>query len=240
MHISDDLDITSRPKRAAGNFYGRRKAQPLTKLQEQAYQDLLPKLRLDLSKPSPTHLSNLFNHSPKEIILEIGFGGGEHLLHRAKLHEDIGFIGCEPFINGIAKAAAGIQRDKLTNITLYDEDATELLKWLPTNSLSRLDLFYPDPWPKKRHWKRRFLNKENLGQFHRVLKVGGEFRFASDIESYVNWTLAHVTKQGGFSWQVNNADDWHQPWDEWISTRYEQKALREGRVPAYFIFNKKV
>ena len=172
-------------------------------------------------------------------MLEIGFGGGEHLVHRASLHPELGFVGCEPFVNGMAKAVSAIAEGKLTNIRLFGEDATALLDWLPDAALSRIDLLYPDPWPKKRHWKRRFVNAGNVKRFHRVLRPGGEFRFASDIENYVNWTLRHVLDHGGFEWTALHPDDWHQPWDEWISTRYEQKAVREGRTPAYFIFRRK-
>ena len=199
---------------------------------------------LDLETPPPDRLSDIFPHSPETIVLEIGFGGGEHLFHRAMLHPEIGFIGCEPFVNGMAKAARSVEEKKLTNIRFYDEDATDLLNWLPAESLSRIDLLYPDPWPKKRHWKRRFLNADNVSRFYRLLKTGGEFRFASDIESYVNWGLRHVLdfkpgEGGGFNWTAQMPADWNDPWDEWISTRYEQKAIREGRKPAYFIFAKR-
>ena len=227
------------PIRAAGNFYGRRKAKPLKSLQAAALENTLPALRITLDEPAPNDLKTLFPHEPSEAVLEIGFGGGEHLVHRAKLHPEIGFIGCEPFINGMAKAANKINEFDLKNVRLYDEDATDLLNWLPDASLSRIDLLYPDPWPKKRHWKRRFLNADNVVRFARVLKQGGQFRFASDIESYVNWGLRHVLDHGGFNWMAQKASDWHDPWPEWISTRYEQKAIREGRTPAYFIFERK-
>jgi tRNA (guanine-N7-)-methyltransferase len=125
------------------------------------------------------------------------------------------------------------------SIRLYDEDATALLDWLPPDSLAGIDLLYPDPWPKKRHWKRRLLNVENVKRFHRLLRPDSEFRFACDIESYVNWSLRHVFDHGGFEWTAQSAVDWHEPWEEWISTRYEQKAIREGRTPAYFIFSKR-
>jgi tRNA (guanine-N7-)-methyltransferase len=234
----------SHPTRAAGNFYGRRKAKRLKAAQAEAREAVLPHLRIDLTNSAPADLAELFEHGPRAINLEIGFGGGEHLLHSAKLFPEEGHIGCEPFINGMAKATLGIEASGITNIRLYDEDATELLDWLPDNCLSRIDLFYPDPWPKKRHWKRRFLNGDNVKRFYRTLGDGGSFRFASDIESYVNWGLRHVADfkddgGGRFEWMALKASDWHEPWPEWISTRYEQKALREGRRPAYFIFEKR-
>ena len=226
----------------AGNFFGRRKAKPLKGAQEEALQRLYPELKIDLSAACPQPLETLFSSHeqvPQGFVLEIGFGGGEHLIHRAKLHPEQGFIGCEPFINGMAKAVRAIADGKLTNIRLFGEDATLLLDWLPDASLSRIDLLYPDPWPKKRHWKRRFVNPGNVKRFHRLLKPGGEFRFASDIESYVNWTLRHVHDHGGFDWTAMHPDDWRTPWEEWLSTRYEQKAIREGRTPAYFIFRRR-
>ncbi len=241
--IDPDADDTGRPERAAGNFFGRRKAKTLKNDQARALAELLPKLRLDLDQPAPKNLAGLFPTNPRTIVLEIGFGGGEHLIHRAKLHPETGFIGCEPFVNGMAKAALAIEQNDIENIRLYDEDATQLLDWLPDQSVSRIDLLYPDPWPKRRHWKRRFLNQDNVVRFSRILETSGEFRFASDIEHYVNWGLRHVMDfkgddGAGFEWTANKANDWHEPWPEWISTRYEQKAIREGRPPAYFIFRR--
>lgn len=222
----------------AGNFYGRRKAKALKASQARAVEALLPELSIDIDAPCPASLAALFGHAPQQVFLEIGFGGGEHLVHRARSLPQAGFIGCEPFINGMAKAVAAIEAEGITNIRLYGEDATGLLDWLPGASLAGIDLLYPDPWPKKRHWKRRFVNDGNLARFHRVLVPGGRFRFASDIESYVNWTLGHVLKHGGFEWTATRAADWHEPWQGWLSTRYEQKAIREGRRPAYLVFER--
>ncbi|MCB1384828.1 MAG: tRNA (guanosine(46)-N7)-methyltransferase TrmB [Nitratireductor sp.] len=224
----------------AGNFYGRRKAKPLKPAQRDAMARSFPALRLDITAPCPDDLAALFAPAARfdGYGLEIGFGGGEHLIHRAGLHGELGLLGCEPFVNGMAKAVRDIAAGGIGNIRLFGEDATLLLDWLPDRCLDRIDLYYPDPWPKKRHWKRRFVNAGNLARFHRVLKPGGEFRFACDIESYVNWTLRHVIAHGGFSWTAERADDWRRPWPEWLSTRYEQKAVREGRAPAYFIFSR--
>ena len=148
------------------------------------------------------------------------------------------FIGVEPFINGLAKMLGKIEDDALTNVRLYNDDATQLLDWLPDACLDRIDLLYPDPWPKRRHWKRRFVNRANLDRFWRVLKPGGRFRFASDIDTYVNWTLLRVSEQGKFAWTATSSKDWNTPWQGWLRTRYEAKAVREGRTPCYLVFEK--
>jgi tRNA (guanine-N7-)-methyltransferase len=122
------------------------------------------------------------------------------------------------------------------NLRVYDDDATRLLDWLPPASLSGIDLLYPDPWPKKKHWKRRFVGPANLGRFARVLKPGGRFRFASDIDTYVNWTLLHCRRHGALEWLAEEAPDWNSPYEGWPGTRYEAKALREGRQPSYLTF----
>jgi tRNA (guanine-N7-)-methyltransferase len=132
-----------------------------------------------------------------------------------------------------------IDQKGLRNIRLYDRDATELLDWLPDGSLDGIDLLYPDPWPKRRHWKRRFVNEENLDRFFRLLKEGGAFRFASDIDHYVNWTLRHFMSHPGFEWLADGPNDWREPFAHWQSTRYEQKAIKAGRQPAYLRFRKK-
>jgi tRNA (guanine-N7-)-methyltransferase len=173
------------------------------------------------------------------VRLEIGFGGGEHLVDESRAHPAIGFIGVEPFLNGLAKAVAAIVDLGLENVRLFGGDATGLLDWLPPASLDRIDLLYPDPWPKKRHWKRRFVSPENLDRFARVLATGGVVRFASDIESYVAWTLVHFTRRPDFAWAAERADDWRRPFPGWRGTRYEEKALAAGRKPAYLEFRRK-
>ena len=199
-------------------------------------EELLPTLCLDPTSTSPKTIAELFPNPASRYQLEIGFGGGEHLAHQADKHRDVAFIGVEPFINGMAKMLGEIQDRKLENVLLFDDDATQLLDWLPENSLDQIDLLYPDPWPKKRHWKRRFISQVNLARFVRVLKPGGLFRFASDIDTYINWTLGHVHTQGDFVWQAEASADWNNPWDGWIRTRYEAKAIREGRPPCYLEF----
>jgi tRNA (guanine-N7-)-methyltransferase len=199
---------------------------------------LLPKLALDLDRPAPSDLSTLFPVPVDSVRLEIGFGGGEHMIAQAEAHPRSGFIGVEPFVNGMAKALAAIEHKQLANIRLHFGDATFMLEWLPPGSLAGVDLIYPDPWPKKRHWKRRFVQDRSVVEIARVLRPGGEFRFASDIPDYAAWTLAHLNRSHDFVWTAERADDWRAPWPGFSSTRYEAKAKREGRVPCYLVFRK--
>lgn len=221
-----------------GAFFGRRKGHKLRKQQAELYEELLPKLSLDIAQPAPRDLASIFSFTPEKLQLEIGFGGGEHLLHEARKHPTTGFIGCEPFINGMAKMLAVISNEKIPNIRLHASDALYLLEWLPEHSLDRIDILYADPWPKKRHWKRRFISDENVVRLARVLKRGGSLRFASDIDTYVEWTLVRLLWNKDFHWLAEKADDWRLPWAGFPGTRYEQKALREGRKPAYLEFRR--
>ncbi len=228
---------TEQPKRrGGGSFFGRRHGKPLRPQQIDALEHLLPGLKLDLSQPATTDLSSLFQTQVKHVRLEIGFGGGEHLLHESARFPETGFIGVEPFINGMAKMVSTLNAKPQGNLRLFDEDAALLLDWLPDASLSGIDLFYPDPWHKSRHHKRRFVSDANLKKMARVLKPGSLFRFASDIEGYVNWTLLHVESNGCFEFIATSADDWRKPYEAWPGTRYEAKAFREGRTPAYLTF----
>lgn len=226
--------------RANEAFFGRRQGKRLSPNQRACINELLPILRLDLSHPAPSELRSLFSDTVTEIRLEIGFGGGEHLLYEMEHFPGTGFIGVEPFINGLAKLLTALAKRKpyQNHLRLYDDDATHLLDWLPEKSLDGIDLFYPDPWPKKKHWKRRFINTWNLDRFARILKRNGQFRFTSDVDTYINWTLHHCLHHNDFEWQANNPQDWLSPYPLWIKTRYEAKALREGRKPAYLTFIK--
>ena len=219
-------------------FYGRRKGHALKRQQATLIETLLPKLAVDLVSRAPEIIASLFPHGPLATWLEIGFGGGEHLVARAMAHPELGFIGCEPFVNGMAKALASIDERKLQNIRLHHGDATEVLAWLPSGSLARFDLMYPDPWPKRRHWKRRFVQDQSIAAIARIVRAQGEFRFASDIPDYVGWTLARVMRSPHFTWTAERADDWRRPWPGFTSTRYEAKARRQGRVPCYLIFKR--
>ena len=226
------------PSRSTEAFFGRRKGKPLREKQAEGLATLLPQLKLDLANPAPKTIESLYDFSVERMRLEIGFGGGEHLIHRAAENPSTGFIGVEPFVNSMAKLLTSVEEQGLRNIRLYDDDATQVLDWLPDASIDQIDLLYADPWPKRKHWKRRFVSQVNLERFHRVLKPGATFCFASDIDTYVNWTLIHCRDHGGFSWQAEQASDWLTPYAGWPGTRYENKARREGRSSAYLTFVK--
>jgi len=198
---------------------------------------LLPRLALDLSRPPPPDLRALFDGAD-EVRLESGFGGGEHLISEAERSPRIGFIGIEPFVNGMAKALAAIDQRRLANIRLHHGDATDVIAWLPDAGLMRFDLLYPDPWPKRRHWKRRFVQDASTAQIARILRRGGEFRFATDWPDYAAWTLQVLARSRDFAWTAERADDWRLPWPGFTATRYEAKARRQGRVPCYLIFRR--
>ncbi len=226
------------PSQRQGAFFGRRKGHALKPRQAALFDTLLPKLALDLDRPAPPDLPTLFDGAG-EVRLESGFGGGEHLIAEAERSPETGFIGIEPFINGMAKALAAIDDRGLTNIRLHHGDATDVLAWLPNAGLARFDLLYPDPWPKRRHWKRRFVQQNSIAQIARVVRGGGEFRFVTDWPDYAAWTLRHLARAPDFEWTAERADDWRLPWPGFTSTRYEAKAKREGRVPCYLIFRRR-
>jgi tRNA (guanine-N7-)-methyltransferase len=230
-----DDGATARPH---GSFFGRRKGHKLRSHQADLIERLLPRLSLDIAKPCPPDLADLFDPPADEIRLEIGFGGGEHLIAEARAFPKVGFIGCEPYVNGMAKILTQIEAHDIGNIRLFAGDAAELLAWAPQHSLARLDLIHPDPWPKRRHWKRRFVQDATIAAMARVLKPGGEFRFVSDIADYCAWTLAHLARSSDFCWTADRASDWRLPWADYTMTRYGRKAEREGRDATYLRFRK--
>lgn len=224
---------------ARRNFYGRRHGKTLKPLQKQALSQDLAGLTLagvtrdENPNRDPRDLGALFGDAP--VWLEIGFGGGEHLVHQAGLHRGVGFVGCEPFVNGVAMLLRKLSGAEVSNVRLHPGDVRDLLEVLPDRSISRCFLLYPDPWPKKRHHRRRAVTPEYLGPLARVMAEGAEFRIATDIPDYVRQSLEEVPK-AGFTWTAERAEDWRAPWPDWLSTRYEQKALREGRTPHYLTF----
>ncbi len=168
-----------------------------------------------------------------DLWLEIGFGAGEHLLATAASSPDIGLIGCEPFLNGMARAVSDLATADLDNIRLHLGDAGEIVDQLPAASLGRVFIYYPDPWPKRRQRKRRFLSDAMLARLARVMRQGAELRFATDIDDMCGWALARVLRSPDFSWSATSAVDWRTPWLGWVETRYEQKAKAEGRRSCY-------
>jgi len=232
------------PRAPWRNFYGRRKGKHLRDSQE-AYlaQDL------DALSPGPVDwganphrtpldLRGLFGDRP--VWLEIGFGGGEHMVHQAARNPQVGIIGCEPYINGVAMLLGKIRDAGVTNLRVHPGDVRDMFDVLPPASIDRAFLLYPDPWPKRRHHRRRFVTPEYLDPLSRVLAPGAIFRVATDIPDYVRQALEQIMPRPDFDWLSEGPDDWRTPWDDWTRTRYEHKALREGRTPHYLTFRRTI
>ena len=222
------------------NFYGRIHGKTLRPSQKKYLDDLAglspgPVGWDENPDREPLDLTTLFGEKP--LWLEIGFGGGEHMVHQATENPDVGLIGAEPYINGVAMLLGKIRKAGADNIRVHPGDARDLMDVLPDGMVAKAFLLYPDPWPKKKHHRRRFVTPEHLEPLHRILTPGAEFRIATDIPDYVRQALEEVPR-AGFEWLAEHPDDWRKPWDGWISTRYEQKALREGRKPHYLTFRK--
>jgi tRNA (guanine-N7-)-methyltransferase len=232
--------LTNRPTQSERPLrsYGRRKARPLSERKGRLLEKLLPELRVPLDVAAPSPLGGLFAVPVVDVWLEIGFGSGEHLIWQAEHHLTVGFIGCEPFINGVTSLLGNIDALGLKTIRVHDGDAREVLDWLPEGSLGRVFLLFPDPWPKKRHHKRRLLTPETVAQLARVLRSGGEFRFASDDGDYAGEALRFTLANGAFIWTAASAEDWRTRPPDWPETRYEWKALSAGRKPAYLSFRR--
>lgn len=162
---------------------------------------------------------------PRPTVLEIGFGGGEHLVAQAAANPEARFVGVEPFLNGVASCLRHIEDSGVTNVRLHQGDARDVLARLPDAALDRVDILFPDPWPKKRHWKRRLIQTDFVAELARVLKPAGEARFATDWAHYAAWTLEAFTRDGRFVWTAERAADWRAPWPGHVTTRYEQKRL---------------
>lgn len=227
------------PKRPHRNFYGRLKGKTLKASQKTYLEEDLDRLSPGAvdwdSNPERTPLDLVQRFGAKPVWLEVGFGGGEHLVHQAQQNPQVGIIGAEPYINGVAMLLGKIRRAGVENLAVYPGDARDLMDVLPRQSLERAFLLYPDPWPKSRHHRRRFVTPEHLEPLASALKPGAVFRVATDIEDYVRQALQEIPRCG-FDWTARRPGDWRAPWDDWIATRYEQKALREGRTPHYLTF----
>jgi len=219
--------------------FGRRKGHKLSPRQEHLVATMLPRLQPDLSRPPPEPLTSLFNTPAEGVWLEIGFGAGEHLLWQARNNLRAGLIGCEPYINGVAKVLAAVEEEALPNIAVYPDDALALLDWLPPAALDRAFILFPDPWPKRRHRRRRFLRAENIAALARVMRPGAELRFATDIGDYARTALIAFRREGSFHWTAQRPSDWRSRPDDWPQTRYEGKALAAGRRCYYFRFQRR-
>ena len=235
--VAGEHDRPQGDQRRRGMIYGRRSGHKLRPTQASLLDTLLPELRLDPDGlPSP--LTGAFSSPVTQIWLEIGFGGAEHLLWHARRNPSVGMIGVEPFINGVAKLISAIDAEKLGNIRVFDGDARLLLEALPPASLDRAFVLFPDPWHKKRHHKRRIVNSDTLSRLAQALKPGAELRLASDIPDYIRWMMEHARHVPALAWLAEHPEDWRARPADWPQTRYEQKALREGRTPVYLRFRR--
>jgi tRNA (guanine-N7-)-methyltransferase len=218
-------------------LYGRRRGKTLRKGQRLLVEQDLPKLTIPLDG-GLIDLGALFSPTIKEYWLEIGFGGGEHLAWQAEQHPNIGIIGCEPFLNGVAMLLGKLKEAGVANVRIHNEAAELLIEELPAASLTRVFLLFPDPWPKSSHAKRRFVSHANIAALARVLKKGGEFRIATDHTNYGAWILWHMLQSKEFVWLAENPDDWRAQGADWPPTRYERKAVEKGLHPVYYRFRR--
>lgn len=223
--------------------FGRRTGRSMSARQAMLWDSVLPTCALDLSHQAPAYPAALFKTpslaSPvSEIWLEIGFGGGEHLVWQATHNTGVGIIGCEPFRDGVIKVLAAIEAQKLQNVRVHADDARDVLRWLPAGSIARAFVLFPDPWPKRKHQKRRLVNTTLLAALARVLRPGGHLRLGTDIADYARTMLMAAQNEPRLRWLAETADDWRVRPDDWPQTRYEAKAVREGRSSCYLIFQR--
>ena len=219
-------------------FYGRRRGRPLRIGQRERRAMLLPQLTFALPEAGSLDPASLFPTPPREIWLEIGFGGGEHLAAQAEQHPDIGFIGCEVFENGVAKLLTEIERRDLRNVRILADDVRPLLAALAPRSLGRVFILFPDPWPKIRHHKRRLVATPTLDRLAELMTDAAELRLATDDPSYQSWMLEHATTHPAFAWTARRPGDWRERPADWPATRYEEKARKAGRTPAFLRFQR--
>lgn len=219
--------------------FGRRRGRTPSPRQQDLLDRVLPGLELDLKTPPPADLRELFHDSVTSLAIEIGFGGGEHLLWQAGHDPQTGYIGCEPFEDGVIKVLSGIEDAGLANIRLHADDARDVLRWLPPASLDAAYVLFPDPWPKVRHRKRRLVNPQTLDLLARVLKPGARLRLGTDIADYARTMLIALDKVEKFAWNAASPADWRDRPADWPPTRYEQKALREGRRCYFFTLHRR-
>lgn len=234
-------------------FYGRRKGKKLKPSREVLLDAFLPKVRLNVTGEN-VDPATCFSVPVKSVWLEIGFGGGEHLAEQSAQRPDTGFIGAEVFVNGVSsllthltgKERSGdvdenveLKAGRVDNVRVHDNDVRDILPKFKDGAFERIYVLFPDPWPKRKHANRRFIGPKNLPVLARLLKSGGELRIASDDMNYIRWSLEHLMKSDDFEWTAKTADDWRKPPADWVNTRYELKALSQGKKPVYLIFGRK-
>jgi tRNA (guanine-N7-)-methyltransferase len=213
--------------------YGRIKSRPIKPRQAALVETLLPQIRAPQGAFDPQSLMP----AAREVWLEIGFGGGEHMASQAARSPDVLIIGAEPFLNGVASAVRHVAEQDLKNVRIQDGDARELMAHLPDASIARVFILFPDPWPKARHHKRRIVQADVLAELARVLRPGGGLRFATDVIGYADWALERVLASPDFRWPAQRADDWRKAPADHITTRYEEKRLGDCE-PVFFDFER--
>ena len=218
-------------------IYGRRQGRRLRPGRERLLAEKLPALQIRLPENGRLDPATVFE-PPRPLWLEIGFGGGEHLAWQAGTHPEIGLIGCEPFIEGVAKLVSLVEAECLDNVRIVVDDARLLLDALPDHSLERIFVLFPDPWPKARHHKRRLINRVTAGEFARLLVPGGELRLATDDMSYARAILLALLPEPRLEWLAERPHDWRERPPDWPPTRYEEKAIGAGRAPVYLRFRR--
>ncbi|HEX6013548.1 MAG TPA: tRNA (guanosine(46)-N7)-methyltransferase TrmB [Geminicoccaceae bacterium] len=225
------------PQQPRRQIHGRRQGPKLRPGLRRLIEERLPALGLSV-EPGGAALDPLalFADPPRAVWLEIGFGGGEHLATQAAAHPDVGFLGVEPFLNGVAKLLRSLDDRGLHNVRVLMDDARLLLKALPGAAIERAFVLFPDPWPKLRHHKRRIVNPETAADLARVIRPGGELRLATDDPDYARWMLAALLAEPRFTWTAERAADWREPPPDWVPTRYEAKARAAGRQPVFLRF----
>ncbi|MEQ9123453.1 MAG: tRNA (guanine(46)-N(7))-methyltransferase TrmB [Alphaproteobacteria bacterium] len=228
--------MTAEPSDERPRFYGRRRGRPLRPNRERLVETLLPRLAAPNPAAGPVRPAAMFDRPMSAYWLEIGFGGGEHLVWQASENPDVGLIGAEPFIAGVARCLSAIEAAGVDNLRIHADDARPLMAALPEASIGRAFVLQPDPWRKRRHWERRLIGPDGLEALARVLADGAELRASTDHPGYQIWMLRHLRADARFEWLASGADDWRRRPDDWPETRYEAKAIREGRRPMYLRF----
>lgn len=237
-------DQQAQPRRRGNRFYGRRHGRPLRAGRAQALTTLpeyglpLPTGEAGFTVEELTGADGIFGREIDDLWLEIGFGNGEHTLHIAETYPDVGILGFEPFMNGVAALLNHVRQRDINNIRVFSDDARLLLPFIPQGIVGRIYVQFPDPWPKTRHHRRRFIQTSMLDRFATLLRPGGELRLATDDPGLADWMMEKTWRHSAFVWQATKADDWRIPPEDWTPTRYYQKAVAQGRTGYFMNFTR--